>query len=119
MVRDGATVLVNITNDAWFARGNGARQHYEMGSLRAIETRRYILRSGIDGITGVVDPFGRTVHEMPRGIPGFVVAQFAHIDLETPYVRYGHLLVPLLIVWSLSGWAARLLMNRRNSVPTA
>src|SRR5690625_740676 len=113
MVRDGATVLLNITNDAWFARGNGARQHYEMGSMRAIEARRYILRSGIDGITGGVDPLGRPLHEMPRGIPGFVVAQFAHLDVETPYVRYGHLLLPLLLGWVLLGWAAGFAGRRR------
>ena len=66
MVAQGANVLVNISNDAWFGRGHGAEQHFAMGTMRAIETRRYLLRVGNDGVTAVVDPQGRTLQRLER-----------------------------------------------------
>ncbi len=91
MVRAGAQVLVTVTNDAWFARGNGAQQHFDMGRMRAIETRRFLLRSANDGITGLVDPYGRVVAQLPRGIAGQLPVRFGLRDEITPFVRYGAL----------------------------
>ena len=101
MVRRGdADVLINITNDAWFARGAGARQHFDMGRMRAIETARWMLRSGNDGITAVVDPRGQTVAELERGAAGTLVAEYALLAGRTPYVRFGGLLMPLLAAYA-------------------
>lgn len=105
----GAELLVTITNDAWFARGNGARQHYEMGRMRAIETRRYLLRSGLDGITGFIDPFGRSVAELPRGVPATLTAEYSLSAELTPYVRFHGWLVPLLLGLTLLGVGGRVL----------
>ena len=107
MVGAGARVLINITNGAWFSRGDGAEQHWAMGSMRAIETRRYLLRAAIDGITGVVDPLGRTTAQLPRGTEAVLAAPFALSDEVTPFVRYGHLLLPLLGAWILLALLAR------------
>lgn len=107
LVSQGAGVLVNITNDAWFSRGDGAQQHYDMGRMRAIETRRYILRSGLDGITGVVDPLGRSVEQLPRGARDTLLVDFAMSDEITPYVRYGGWLLPLLGLWILGSVLTR------------
>lgn len=108
---DGAEVLINITNDAWFARGNGARQHYDMGRMRAIETGRWLLRSGLNGITGVIDPRGTSIAELPRGIPDTMLVSFAASQEITPYVRYGGLLVPILLGWLVLGAAGRFLLG--------
>jgi len=58
-VRDGATLLVNITNDFWFGRSAGPVQHAEMSILRAIENRVPLVRCANTGISFVVDPWGR------------------------------------------------------------
>jgi apolipoprotein N-acyltransferase len=97
MVADGARVLVVITNDAWFARGDGARQHLDMGRMRAIETRRFVLRAANDGITGVVDPFGRVAAAYPRFTAGHLAVRFGLRDDVTPFVRHGHLTPWLLL----------------------
>ena len=89
MVADGAQVLINVTNDAWFGRGIGAAQHHSMGTLRAIETRRWLLRAGNDGITAVVDPTGRTVERAPQGTEATLSVRYAQRDDRTPYVRFG------------------------------
>ncbi len=109
MVRDGARLLVNITNDAWFSEGNGAAQHFDMGNLRAIETGRYLLRAGNDGITAVVDPHGRVLERLPRHVRAALTARFAFIDTLTPYVRYGRWYIPGLALVTgllvlLVGW---------------
>lgn len=88
-VAAGARLLVLGTNDAWFARGDGAEQHFDMGRLRAIETRRWLLRAGNDGVTAAVDPLGRTVTRLERGVAGTLSAPFALEDALTPWVRYG------------------------------
>ena len=94
MVRDGARLLVNITNDAWFAEGNGAAQHFDMGNMRAIETDRYLLRAGNDGITAAVDPHGRVLERLPRHTAAALAVRFAFMDTVTPYVRYGRWYIP-------------------------
>ncbi len=88
-VAAGARLLVLGTNDAWFARGAGAEQHFDMGRLRAIETRRWLLRAGNDGVTAAVDPLGRVVTRLERGVAGTLTAPFALEDGLTPWVRLG------------------------------
>lgn len=63
MVRRGAEVLVNITNDFWFERTAGPRQHAEMAILRAVENRVPLLRCANTGISFSVDAYGRVSHE--------------------------------------------------------
>lgn len=100
MVKDGANLLVNISNDAWFGRTAGAEQHFQMGRVRAIETRRYLARAGNDGITAVIDPLGRVTARFPRGDRATFRAQVALGETTTLYVRLGDW-VPLLSVVSI------------------
>ncbi|HEX8295160.1 MAG TPA: apolipoprotein N-acyltransferase [Chthoniobacteraceae bacterium] len=60
-VAKGAQLLVNITNDGWFATSPAAEQHFANAIFRAIETRRPLVRCGNTGVTGSTDAFGRTV----------------------------------------------------------
>lgn len=109
MVKEGANVLVNISNDAWFGKGQGAEQHFQMGNLRAIETRRYILRAGNDGITAVVNPQGKVLERLERGIRGVLEADYALNDVVTPYVRYGDWLIWVVAIYGLLASAVLLL----------
>lgn len=99
MVAKGARVLLLITNDAWFAYGDGGEQHFAMGRLRAIETRRWLLRAGNDGITAVVDPTGFVTARLESRVAGYLTASFDVSDEITPWVRYGSLASPLLITY--------------------
>jgi len=62
-VSDGANVLVNISNDAWFGRSAAPRQHLELAVLRAVEQNRFLLRSTNTGVTALVDPRGRVLDQ--------------------------------------------------------
>jgi apolipoprotein N-acyltransferase len=57
--RDGADFLVNISNDAWFGLSE-LDQHYVAARFRAIENRVGVVRSGNNGLSGMIDPLGRT-----------------------------------------------------------
>ena len=113
MVAQGADVLVNISNDAWFGRGHGAEQHFAMGTMRAIETRRYLLRVGNDGVTAVVDPQGRTLQRLERFVPAALLADYATSDVVTLYVRYGDWLVIVVALYALVFTAVQLARRRR------
>jgi len=110
-VRAGATVLMVISNDAWFGRGAGAEQHFQMGRLRAIETRRFLLRAGNDGVSAVVDPWGRTVFRAPRGERAAYRVPFDVATGVTPYVKFGEWVLMGSVVTLLALLAARLVAS--------
>ncbi|MGY2896902.1 apolipoprotein N-acyltransferase [Deinococcus sp. UYEF24] len=96
-VREGGQVLVTLSNDAWFGRSAGVEQHFLMGRVRAIETRRYWLRTGNDGITAVTDPYGRVQARLERGARTTLLAGFKPLTGMTPYVRFGDWVVVLAL----------------------
>ncbi len=60
----GADFLVVMTNDAWFGEGGAAVQHAAHSALRAVETRRPVLRVGNAGWSGWIDEFGYVRYAM-------------------------------------------------------
>jgi apolipoprotein N-acyltransferase len=88
-VRNGADVLVTITNDAWYDGTSAPRQHLNQARLRAVEDDRWLLRAGTTGISAVVNPAGEIVHELPMGRQGIIYAEFEPRQSTTPYVRFG------------------------------
>nr|WP_254633237.1 MULTISPECIES: apolipoprotein N-acyltransferase [unclassified Deinococcus] len=92
-VRAGANLLVVLSNDAWFGQGAGAEQHFQMGRLRAIETRRFLLRAGNDGVSAVIDPWGQVRFRAPRGARGAYRVTFDLSTIRTPFVLYGNWVV--------------------------
>jgi apolipoprotein N-acyltransferase len=87
----GAQVLVNVSNDAWFGRSSAAQQELEMARLRAIENRRYLLRATNDGITVLIDPYGRIEKQIARYQTMALPVHFTYLAVETFYTRHGDL----------------------------
>ena len=61
-------VIINVTNDAWFGETFGPHQHFQQVRLRAIEFGLPVIRSANTGISGVIDPYGRSVAAIPVGV---------------------------------------------------
>ncbi|HEX8618851.1 MAG TPA: apolipoprotein N-acyltransferase [Thermoanaerobaculia bacterium] len=88
-VRNGADVIVTITNDGWYDGTSAPPQHLQQARLRAIETDRYMLRAATTGISAFIDPTGRILSSVPMGKDGTIYAKFQARTTITPYVRFG------------------------------
>ncbi len=91
LVREGAQLLVNLSNDSWMDRGDGVApsQHFSMAVFRAVETRRYLVRAAASGISGFVDPTGRTYSTLGRGEAAATLDSVYLRNDQTAYVRWG------------------------------
>ena len=111
-VRTGGEVLATITNDAWYGTSSGPYQHFAMARLRAIETRRYLVRAANIGISAVIDPWGRIVSRSELGEQTIVSGTIAPRSDRTLYVRFGDVAAILCSLWVawllLSPWLAAL-----------
>jgi apolipoprotein N-acyltransferase len=88
-VRHGASVIVTITNDAWYDGTSAPAQHLAQARLRAVEGDRYVLRAGTTGISAFIDPTGRVLESIPMGRDGIIYAKFQARKTMTPYARFG------------------------------
>lgn len=114
-VRQGATILANFSNLGWFGNSSALRQHWQMARFRSMETRRPTLRATNTGMTGAIDPAGRTIAVLPPMQAGYVDVRVQGHRGMTPYVRWGN-----YPVWALAwGILAIALIRRRWSAPTS
>lgn len=97
-VRQGAEFLVTMTNDAWYGTTSAPYQHFAMARMRAIETRRYLVRAANTGISGIIDPWGRVVESSPLEQEALVVGTVYGRDEISPYVRTGDLFALLCLL---------------------
>ena len=104
-----ATLLVNVTNDAWYGHSIGALQHNQMAAMRALETGRPLLRATNTGITSAFDHRGREVARLPWFTRGILEVTVAGRQGETPYVRFGEVPVVLLaaMLLAIAAWRGR------------
>jgi apolipoprotein N-acyltransferase len=105
-VRNGAQVLVNITNDAWFGRSSAPYQHLAFYLFRAVETDRYVLRAANTGVSAIIDPKGRIKSRTPIFEEAVLRGTFSLKDGQTFYVRYGDyfVLACFVVLVGLAMW---------------
>ncbi len=98
MVDNGADVLLNITNDAWYGRSSAPYQHFSMTVLRAVESRRALVRAANTGISGWVEPTGRI--RQTTGLFTEITQTYRIPKLETLslYTRVGDLFAKICVV---------------------
>ncbi|MEJ7809391.1 MAG: apolipoprotein N-acyltransferase [Gemmatimonadaceae bacterium] len=104
--REGAELLINITNDAWFGRSIAPYQHQAHLALRAIENRVGVVRSANTGISGYIDPLGRARGETPLFTRDARTYAAETTDIVTPYVRFGDWLGTACLLATALGVAA-------------
>lgn len=95
MVRRGARLLVNITNDGWFGTISGPQQHNDMAIVRAIENGVPLVRSANTGISMIVDRYGRIFHETDLFQEDHIVDYIYLNTAQTLYTRCGDI-VPVI-----------------------
>ncbi|MGB0279291.1 MAG: apolipoprotein N-acyltransferase [Flavobacteriaceae bacterium] len=88
-VRAGASVLAIMTNDAWWGNTPGHKQHLAYARLRAIETRRPIVRAANTGISGFITPLGEITSQLKYDTKGVLTNAVVPQTNTTLYVQYG------------------------------
>jgi apolipoprotein N-acyltransferase len=96
--RNGAQVLFNISNDGWFGKSAARFQHFQIVRMRALENRRWIVRSTNNGISAAIDPAGRVTQEEPPYREVAANLGFNFEESTTFYTRYGDWFIWVCVV---------------------
>jgi apolipoprotein N-acyltransferase len=104
-----ATLLVNVSNVAWFGRSMAPGQHLQISQARALETGRPMLRATNTGVTGVIGPDGRRLGVAPEFTMTTVTHRVQGYGGSTPYVRWGNTaaLALCFVLIAVAAWVIR------------
>ncbi len=91
-VRNGANLIAVITNDGWWQNTGEYKQHMQYARLRAIETRRWVLRSANTGISCFISPTGEVLQAQPWNTAATIKMNIPQNDTRTFYVKHGDIL---------------------------
>jgi len=94
-----AEILVVVTNDGWFGNLIGLETHFAFLPFRAVENRRWMLQVSNNGITGLVDPYGRIIQRLPPFESSWDVFEVPVDPLpSTPYIAYRNIWLTIFLL---------------------
>ncbi len=106
-VRAGASILVTLTNDAWYGDTWAPHQHFRAARFRAAENRRPLVRAALTGVSGLIDRRGQVTGRLGVGEKGVLRARLAGSTELAPFSRApwlvpaaSALLAVVAVVWS-------------------
>jgi apolipoprotein N-acyltransferase len=97
-VREGARLLVNVTNDAWFGDTAAPHQHLQLALFRSIENRVPMARATNTGVTAIISPTGEITRRADPYTDAIISDVVPLPALETFYTRHGEIFAVLLLV---------------------
>ncbi len=108
VLRD-ATLLINVTNNAWYGNSTAPHQHLQISRMRALEAGRYLVRAANDGITAVIGPQGEIVARLPQFQEAVLRAEVRPMTGLTPYARFGNypVVIGAGLLLALASWRRR------------
>jgi apolipoprotein N-acyltransferase len=102
-----ASLLVNVSNVAWFGDSLAPAQHLQISRMRALETGRAMLRATNTGMTAIIDPHGEVVARLPQFTEGVLEGEVQGRSGATPYVRVGNYPIVLACLALIAALAFR------------
>ena len=93
-----ATLLVNVSNVAWFGDSLAPAQHLQISRMRALEAGRAMLRATNTGVTAIIDPRGKVVARLPQFTEGVLEGEVRGHAGASPYVKFGNTPIVLMCV---------------------
>ena len=91
-------LMVNISEDGWFGRSIGPKQHFAHSIFRSVESGKYLLRSANNGIAAIVNPLGIVEQKVEYGDSGYVDFKKAKKIQPTLFSKYGNKIFITLIL---------------------
>ncbi|MGA2409661.1 MAG: apolipoprotein N-acyltransferase [Candidatus Binataceae bacterium] len=108
-VKDGADILVNITNDAWYGETSAPYQLLAMAAMRSIETKTPMVRVANTGISALIEPDGEITERTPLFKRGTEIEQVEWRPVTTVYTEVGDVFAIACFVLALAGLLAAFL----------
>jgi apolipoprotein N-acyltransferase len=104
-----ATLLINVTNNAWYGDSTAPHQHLQIARMRALEAGRFLVRVANDGITAVINPAGKIVARLAQFQEDVLRAGVQPMTGLTPYARLGNypVVVGCFLLLVLAAWRRR------------
>jgi apolipoprotein N-acyltransferase len=96
-----ATLLVNVSNDAWFGDSMAPHQHLQIARMRALENGRYLLRATNTGISAVIDSQGQILAKSSQFEVMALRASVPPYQGMTPYSRFGNGVIVILLLFGV------------------
>ncbi|WP_109514667.1 apolipoprotein N-acyltransferase [Pseudomonas ovata] len=81
-------LLLTVSNDTWFGTSIGPLQHLQMAQMRALEAGRWMIRATNNGVTALIDPYGRITTRLPSFERGVLYGEVVPMHELTPYLRW-------------------------------
>ena len=91
-------VIINISEDGWFGKSIGPKQHFAHSIFRAVESGKYLLRSANNGIAAIVNPLGVVEQKVEYGKSGYIDFKEAKQTQPTLFSKYGNKIFIILIL---------------------
>ncbi len=111
-VQKGAQFIAVVTNDGWWQNTSGKDQHLDYARLRAIENRRWVVRSANTGISGFINQRGDIVQRTEWWVPAALHQEINLNEALTVYTRAGDVVVYLALLGAL--WSLFALLQRKS-----
>ncbi len=104
-----ASVLINVSNDAWFGDSIAPHQHLEIARMRALEAGRYVVRATNNGVSAFIGPKGELLDTAPQFEYAAMTMDIIPHTGATPFVRGGNWPVITLLLGILAwfSWSSR------------
>ncbi len=99
-IKNGAEFLTTLTNDGWYGKSSAPYQHFAIAVMRAVENRRFLLRSATTGISGIIDPYGRILVKSELETQTFLTGQITPLSSKTLYSIIGDVLAYISLTLS-------------------
>jgi apolipoprotein N-acyltransferase len=100
-VKQGANFIAIITNDGWWGNTPGYRQHLAYAKLRAIETRKPIVRSANTGVSCFIDPLGNISQQTDYWKEAAIFGKIIPNSYQTFYVQFGDFISLISLIISI------------------
>lgn len=97
-------LLLTISNDTWFGTSIGPLQHLQMARMRALEAGRWMIRATNNGVSALIDPYGKITTQIPQFQPGVLYGEVVPMQHLTPYLQWRSWPLAILSLLLL-GWA--------------
>jgi apolipoprotein N-acyltransferase len=91
-------LIINISEDGWFGKSIGPKQHFIHSIFRAIESRKYILRSANNGVAAIINPLGVVEKKVDFGKSGYIDFNESRITQPTIFSIYGNKIFFIIIL---------------------